>query len=121
MSLFDPKSLTKGGLISEGILTLVPLPTKVAKSLLSRKIEFLPITVDDLVFKFSAQERDLALFVSNGTKVKIFSEIKPPLGEYVSQIFFCFFSFLEFALLQSFTTDLLSSRELKSIPTPKFH
>ena len=30
----------KGGLITEGILTLVPLPTKVAKSLLSRKLIF---------------------------------------------------------------------------------
>ena len=31
-------------------------------------------------FKFSAQENDLAPFVGNGTKVKIPSEIKPPLG-----------------------------------------
>ena len=31
------------------------------------------------LFKFSAQGSDLALFVSNGTKVKIPSEIKPPL------------------------------------------
>ena len=31
-------------------------------------------------FKLSAQGRDLALFVGNGTKVKIPSEIKPPLG-----------------------------------------
>ena len=30
-------------------------------------------------FKFSAQGRDLAPFVGNGTKVKIPSEIKPPL------------------------------------------
>ena len=31
-------------------------------------------------FKFSAQENDLAPFVGNGTKAKISSEIKPPLG-----------------------------------------
>ena len=31
-------------------------------------------------FKFSAQESDLAHFVGNGTKAKIPSEIKPPLG-----------------------------------------
>ena len=68
-----------------------------------------------------SRHSNLKLFNGNGTKVKTFSEIKPPLGEYVSQIFFCFLSFLQFALLQSFTTDLLSSRELKSIPTPKFH
>jgi hypothetical protein len=30
-------------------------------------------------FKFSAQGRDLAHFVGNGTKIKILSEIKPPL------------------------------------------
>ena len=31
------------------------------------------------IFKFSAQNSDLAPFVANGTKVKIPSEIKPPL------------------------------------------
>ena len=37
-------------------------------------------TVMDRKFKFSAQEGDLALFVGNGTNVKIPSEIKPLLG-----------------------------------------
>ena len=31
------------------------------------------------LFKFSAQGMDLATFIGNGTKVKILSEIKPPL------------------------------------------
>ena len=33
-------------------------------------------------FKFSAQESDLAPFVGNGTKVKMPSEIKPPLTQW---------------------------------------
>ena len=71
--------LTKGGLISEVILTLVPLPTKGVKSLfLTENLNVLPITVNNL-FKFSARKSDLAPFVGNGTKVKTSSEIKPPL------------------------------------------
>ena len=69
---------SKGGLILEGILTLVPLPTKSAKSLsCAENLNFPPLTVDSLD-KFSAQESDLAI-VGNGTKVKIPSEIKPPI------------------------------------------
>ena len=44
------------------------------------------------LLKFFSQESNLAPFVNNGTKAKISSEIEPPLGEYVSQIFlFSFF------------------------------
>ena len=68
----------KGGLISEGILTSVLLPTKCAKSLLSRKFEFPGLNSKQLII-FSAQESDLAPFVGNGTKVKKkLSDIKPP-------------------------------------------
>ena len=72
----------KGGLISEGILTLLPLlplPTKGAKSLPSAENLNKLFTEKGGKFQFSAQESDLASFVDNGTKVKIPSEIKPPL------------------------------------------
>ena len=72
--------ITKGGLISEGILNLVrvPLPTKGVKSLpWAESLNFPPFTVNNLI-KFSAQGRDFAPFLGNGTKVKIASEIKPP-------------------------------------------
>ena len=69
----------QSGLISEGILYFVPLATKGAKSLpCAENLNFSPITVSNL-FKSSAQWNNLALFVGNGTKVKIPSEIKPPL------------------------------------------
>jgi hypothetical protein len=83
--------MNKGDLISEGILNLVPLPTKGAKSLpWAENLNFPPITVNNL-FKFSAQCQitpwyisgsDLARFIANGTKVKIPSEIKIPLIKY---------------------------------------
>ena len=60
-------------------LASVPLPTKGAKLLpLVEKVNSF-FTVKGRKFKFSAQEKDLAPFVGNGTKVKIPSEIKPPL------------------------------------------
>ena len=59
---------SKGGLISEGIFTLVSLPTKGVKSL----------SWAENLFKCSVQERDLAPFAGNGTKVKTPSEIKLP-------------------------------------------
>ena len=46
---------------------------------LRRKFEF-PANSVNTLFKFSAQGRDLELFVGNGTKVKIPSEIKPTLA-----------------------------------------
>ena len=53
----------KGGLISEGTLTFVPLPTKGAKSLsITENFNLLPKKVN----KFSAQESDLATFVGKG-------------------------------------------------------
>ena len=73
------KGDTKGSLISEGIFTLFSLPTKGAKSHpWTESLNFPPFTVNNL-FKFSAQGRDLAPFFGNGIKVKIPSEIKPPL------------------------------------------
>ena len=69
----------KGGLISESILTLVPLPTKGAESLpWEEKSNFPPFSVNNLL-KFSAQGSDLAPFVGNGTKPKIPFEIKQEL------------------------------------------
>ena len=74
-------SLCKGGLTSEGILTLVPLPTKSVKSpSWTESLNFLPIQVNNL-FKFSAQDSNLAHLFGNGTKVKIPSDIKLPLTE----------------------------------------
>ena len=57
-----------------GIVTLVPLPTKGVKSLF--RAENLDFPVNNL-FKFSAQESNLVPFVSNEPKFKIPSEIKP--------------------------------------------
>ena len=50
-------------------------------TILSRKFELSTHSTKQLtyLFKFSAQGSDLAPFIGNGTKVKIFSEIKPPL------------------------------------------
>ena len=57
---------SKRNLISEGILTLVPLPKKKCQICpLSRKFEFPAFTVNNL-FKFSAQGRDLAPFFGYG-------------------------------------------------------
>ena len=70
------KIITKGGLISEGILTLVPLPKRSANSLPWAENLNKLFTVKGRKFKLSAEGRDLALFVGNGTKVKIPSEIK---------------------------------------------
>ena len=61
------------------IVTLVPLPTKGVKSLSrAENLNFPPITVNNL-FNFSAQESNLANFDGNRPKVKIPSDIKPPL------------------------------------------
>ena len=53
------------------------MPAKGAKSL--TRAENLLLTVLCKKFKFSAEKSDLAPLVSNGTKAKIPSEIKPPL------------------------------------------
>ena len=71
--------MAKGSLISEGIMTLVPLPTKSVKSRPWAESLNKLFTEKCGKFKFSAQGRDLAPFVGNGTKVKMPSEIKPPL------------------------------------------
>ena len=76
------RTLPKGGLITERILKVVPLPTKCAKSLPRAENLNKLFTEKCGKFKFSAQGRDLALFVGNGTKVKIPSEIKPALPPY---------------------------------------
>ena len=73
----------KGSLISEGNLNLVPLPIKNAKLLpWAEKLNFPPIALNKLS-KLSAQGSDLALFIGDRTKVKIPSEIKPPLKRIV--------------------------------------
>ena len=71
----------KGSLITEGILTLVPLPTKGAKSLLSRIFEF-----SFHFSKLTAQESNLIPFVINGAKIKIPYENKRPLGKTYEKI-----------------------------------
>ena len=76
---WNPAMSVKGGFISGGILNLVTLPSKGAKSFpLTENSNFPPSSINNLL-KFSAQGRDLAYFVGNGSKVKIPSEIKPPL------------------------------------------
>ena len=70
--------LNKGTLILEGILTLVPLPTKSApNSPMSRKFEFPTIYSKQLIQTFCSGEK-FGTFFGNGTKVKIPSQIKPP-------------------------------------------
>ena len=56
---------------------MVPLPTKGAKSLPSVENSNFSNFLEDNLFKFSAQGRDLAPFVGKGTKAKIPSEINP--------------------------------------------
>ena len=60
----------KGGLISEDILTLVPLPKKVSNHTLEQILNKL-FTEKSRKFEFSAQGRGFAPFVGNGTKVKM--------------------------------------------------
>ena len=61
---------TKGSLISEGILTLVTLPKKGAKSWpWAGSLNFPLFTVNKL-FKFSVQGRDLAPFLAMWQKAK---------------------------------------------------
>ena len=61
----------KGGLILEGILTLGHIAKKGAKSLPWAELLNKLFIEKSRKFKFFAQERDLAPFVGNGTKVKI--------------------------------------------------
>ena len=69
----QPKpSGSKGGLISEVILTLVLLPTKAAKSFsLAKKRNFPPKALSKFLL--------VLLLVMEHSKVKTPSEIKPPL------------------------------------------
>ena len=69
--LFFIYNYAKGRLISEGILTLVPLPTKGAKLLSWAESLNKLFTVMGWKFKFSTQEIDLAPFVAMGPKSKI--------------------------------------------------
>ena len=62
--------LCKGGLISEDILNLVPNHAPEQK---------IVVYYFGQEIQISAQGHDLAPFVGNGTKVKIPSEINPPL------------------------------------------
>jgi hypothetical protein len=70
---------TKGGLISEVILTLVPLAKRGATSWPWAENLGKFFSVKAGKFKLSAQGQDFVLFVGNETKVKIPSEIKLPL------------------------------------------
>ena len=93
---------SKGGLISEGTyFELCPIANKRCQITPLSKIFNKLFTVKGGKFKFSAQGRDLATIVGNGTKVKKPYEIKPPListkeiYRYVQQILlatsrFCF-------------------------------
>ena len=67
----------KGGLISEKYFDFGPIAKK-RYQITAENLNQL-FTVMGGKFKLSAQGRDLAPFVGNGTKVKIPSEIKPPL------------------------------------------
>ena len=64
--------VSKGGLISEIVLTSVLLPTKGAKLLLWL------LRTEIQIF---AQGRDLALFLAMGPKSKVPSNVKPHLGK----------------------------------------
>ena len=73
----------KGSLNSEGILTLVPLTKKRCQkrgqiSSLSRKFEFPTLFSKQLIQLFCLGAR-FGTYSGNGTKIKIPSEIKPPL------------------------------------------
>ena len=77
--LLNSTSLIKGGLISKGIMTLVTLQKKGAKSCNCADNFNKLFTVKGGKFKLFDQLRDLAPFIGNGTKVKIPSEINLPL------------------------------------------
>ena len=68
----------------------------------------------DRKFKFSAQEGDLALFVGNGTKVKIPSEIKALLG---TGHFFLYISFSKIGAGKTFW----ATNHCKNYPAKKFN
>ena len=78
----------KGDLISESILTLVPLPKRCQITPLSRNLKTL-LTGRCRKFKFSAQMIDLAPFVGNETKIRIPSEIKRALALRREKCRFC--------------------------------
>ena len=56
-----------------------PIANKGAKSLPRAENLNKLLTIMDGKFKFAVQSKDLAPFIGNGTKIKIPSEIKPPL------------------------------------------
>ena len=72
----DSFEFYKGGSISEGNLSLDPLPKKGAKSL-PWPTKFLILSIKEN--KQLTQKSTLARFIGNGTKVKLPSEIKPTL------------------------------------------
>ena len=71
-------ALAKGGLISEGVLTLIQLPKKGTKSLLGAENSNKLLTVKGGKFKLLAHGRNLAPLFGNVTKVKMSSEINLP-------------------------------------------
>ena len=79
--LVQQREGNKDRLISEGILTLVPLPTKFSKLLSwAKNLNRLFTTMGEKM-KFCAQKSDMAPYVGNGTRIKIPFEIKQPLEE----------------------------------------
>lgn len=67
-------------------MTLVPLPTKGAKSLFwAEYLNFSSRSVN-ILLKLSAQESNLTPFIINGTKIKIPYENKRPLGKTYEKI-----------------------------------
>ena len=65
--------------MSEAILTLLPLPKKLPNLAPRQKIRKKLFTVKGRKLKLSTQGQGFAPFFGNVTKVKIYSEIEPPL------------------------------------------
>ena len=65
-------------------LRLLHVQLKTGGAISVRLSAFPPKTRNNL-FKFSAQEGNLTPFVSNGTKVKITFEIRPPLADDINE------------------------------------
>ena len=81
----SPLMDAKGGLISEGILTLVPFPTKCAPNLAPEQKIWISCLLKRAGNSNFLLGQILVSFVGNVSKVKIPSEIKPPL----EIVFFC--------------------------------
>ena len=80
VNCFQEKFRDKGGLISEGILTLVPLPKISAKSHpWAERLNFLAFSANNLGIQIFCSGARFGTFFGNGVKAEIPSEIKLPL------------------------------------------